>query len=453
MANLLYPATTGHITDDRFSALVEPNLFAGDVFRPGITFTDKYQTGPAGQIMVHKPGIGTVTPSVPGADFSDAIVQDDLVTISLDKQFNRSRKLYAATGASVAYPMIEVEMEMALKEIRTAWNLEAMLEIIQTPNILVDDNYTSATATDGSDIYDTIINTRRKLRLVKANPNVLIVSPATYAKLLKAPEFQRSTSISDSAITNGAVGKVAGLWVYEYESLNDAAKAATATIGGVEWSDDYDELEYVMYDRDAFSIVTSVEAMRTVDEPTRFAGTLAQVQIVSGFKVTNPNRVAIKMFTTSTVAITFDLNGGNVGGEVADIVQNLAEGTVIFGTAPAAVRTGYALTGWTYNENGTGGSFVTVGEVADTAYAQWTATYTVTYDLNGGNIAASEADVVVTGVLSGELVGSAYTGGTPVFTANTWTTPYWVTTAEGSTDAASLPVTANVTVYAYWVAD
>ena len=29
MANLLYPATTGHYVDDKFSALVEPNpLFA-----------------------------------------------------------------------------------------------------------------------------------------------------------------------------------------------------------------------------------------------------------------------------------------------------------------------------------------------------------------------------------------------------------------------------------------
>ena len=27
MANLLYPASTGHYTDDKYSALVEPNLF------------------------------------------------------------------------------------------------------------------------------------------------------------------------------------------------------------------------------------------------------------------------------------------------------------------------------------------------------------------------------------------------------------------------------------------
>lgn len=345
MANLIYPASTGHQVDDKFSSLVEPNLFARNVFQPGATFTDKYQTGPAGQIMIHKPGIAVLEPTVPGADFSDEILQDSLITISLNKQFNRSRKLYTVSDVSTAYPMVAVELEMALKEVQTAWNIEAMNALITEPNILVDDNVTSAALDNGSDIYDTIVNTRRKLRQASANPNSLIVSPSTYAKLLKAPEFQRSTAVSDNAIHNGAIGKVAGLWVYEYESLNDVAKAATETIGGITWSDDHDELEYVMYDSDAFSIVTSVETIRGVNEPTRFVGTLAQVQIVSGFKVTNPSRVAIKMYTTSTVAITFDLNGGNVGGVTDDVVSNLLEGTGLLSQDPEVVRTGYTFNG------------------------------------------------------------------------------------------------------------
>ena len=64
MANLLYPASTGHYTDDKYSALLEPNLWYNNIFIPGVTYTDKYQLGPAGQIFVHKPGVGTVTPTV-----------------------------------------------------------------------------------------------------------------------------------------------------------------------------------------------------------------------------------------------------------------------------------------------------------------------------------------------------------------------------------------------------
>lgn len=294
---LLYPASTGHTVDDKYSPLVEPNLFALNVFQPGVTFTDKYQIGPAGQIMVHKPGIGTVTPTVPGADFSDAIVADSIVTIALDKQFNRSRKMYGVTAVSVAYNTAAAELEAAIAEVKAAWNLQAVKSLIGTTSILVDDNILTVAATDGSDIYDTIVNSRQKLRAAKANPNVLIVSPSTYAKLLKAPEFQRTGLIGDNTIANGMVGRIAGLNVFEYESLDDAAIDA-ATIGGITWAT-ADELEYVMYDSDAFSIVTSLEAIRAVDEPTRFVGSLAQVQIVSGFKLTNPSRALLKYHDAS----------------------------------------------------------------------------------------------------------------------------------------------------------
>ena len=307
MANLLYPASTGHYTDDKYVALVEPNLFAANVLQPGVTFTDKYQTGPAGQIFVHKSGLGTVTPTTPGADFSDAIVQDSLITIQLNSQFQRSRKIYGATAVSVAYNIAAAELEMALQEVRAAWNLKALNSLCLEAGIMVDDNITTVANVDGSDIYDTIVNSRQKLRLQKANPNVLIVSPSTYAKLLKAPEFQRSTQISDNTIVNGMVGRIAGLNVFEYEDLGsviangDVITDINGTTTDITWVAANDELEYIMYDADAFSIVTSVEAIRVVDEPTRFVGTLAQVQIVSGFKLTNPKRALLKIHDESAI--------------------------------------------------------------------------------------------------------------------------------------------------------
>jgi len=270
MANLLYPASTGHNVDDKYSALVEP---------------------------IHKPGVGTVTPSHPGADFSDAIVQDSLIAIALDKQFNRSRKIYQATLAAVSYPQAASELETALAEIKDAWNLQATKNLIGETSILVSSNISTVAATDGTDIYAQIVADRQKMRENNANPKVIIVSPSTYAKLLKAPEFQRSTFISDQAIADGVVGRIAGLDVFEYENL-DAAAVDGATIGGITWAT-ADELEYVIYDPEAFSIVTSVEAVRLVEEPTRFVGVLAQVQIVSGFKLTNPKRALLKYHDAS----------------------------------------------------------------------------------------------------------------------------------------------------------
>lgn len=296
MANLLYPASTGHNVDDKYSPLVEPNLFAANVFQPGLTFTAKYQLGPAGQIYVHKPGIGTVTPTHPGADFSDSIVQDTLIPISLDKAFNRSRKLYNVTAASVAYDAAAAEIETATLEVKEGWNLQATKSLIGETSILVSDNVTTVAATDGSDIYDQIVADRQKMRTNKAKPDVLLASPSTYAKLLKAPEFQRTGAIGDSTIAEGAVGRIAGMTVFEYESLDDAAVTG-ATIGGITWAAT-DELEYVMYDHDALSIVSSINMARVKDSEN-FNGIKCQVEVVSGFKLTNPKRALLKYHDVS----------------------------------------------------------------------------------------------------------------------------------------------------------
>lgn len=294
---LIYPASTGHNVDDRFSPLVEPNLFAGNAFQPGITFTDKYQLGAAGQIIVHKPSIDVISATAPGADFSHVINQDDLITISLDKQFNRSRKIYNATAASVAYPIAAAEMELASMEVKEGFNAEALTTLAYTTSITVSDNILTLTATDGSDVYDQIVADRQKLRLLKAHPDTIVVSPVTYSKLLKSPEFQRTGSIGDNAVSNGIVGRVAGLNVVEYENVNTLFSDGD-TIGGVTWVDADDDVEYFLYEKDAFSIVTSLNVARVIDHPD-FNGTLAQVETVSGFKVTNVSRVLIKLHDAS----------------------------------------------------------------------------------------------------------------------------------------------------------
>lgn len=297
---LLYPVSTGHYVDDKYSSLVEPNLFAGNVFQPGVTFTDKYQTGPAGQIFVHKPGVGTVTSTLPGADFNETVVGDSLITISLNKQYNRARKIYGATTASVAYDIAAAELETALQEVRTAWNIDAASAIVDADGIRVLTNITTLTA--ANDIYDSIVDARQALRELKANPDTLIVSPATYSKLLKSPYFQRSVQPDTAVIRDAFVGRVAGLNVYEYENLSSAAGDLTninGTTADITWDADNDALEYIMYDHDALSIVTSVNVVGIWDGMPRYNGVVAEVEIVSGFKLTNTERAILKIHDAS----------------------------------------------------------------------------------------------------------------------------------------------------------
>jgi hypothetical protein len=281
-----------HYTDDRFTPLVEPNLFGGAPFQPGVSFTDKYQTGPGGQILIHKLGISTVTPGTPGSDFTDADVADSTIALPLDTAFQRSRKIYNALASAVAYPAAAQEMEIALQEVNEGWHLEAMKNLLAGETSVTAPTNTTATATDGSDIYDDIIANRQKLVEAKAKPSTIIVSPDTLSKLLKSPEFQRTGSIGDSTVAEGIVGRIAGLDVIEY-NIFDSAYEATDVVAGTTL-DANDAIEYVMYDKDAFSIVSGINMIRLKDSE-RFNGSLAQIEIVSGFKVTNDDRVLAKV--------------------------------------------------------------------------------------------------------------------------------------------------------------
>jgi len=297
---LLYPASTGHTVDDRYSPLVEPNLFAGNVFQPGISFTDKYQLGAAGQILVHKPGIATVSATAPGADFTETVVADSVITISLNKQFNRARKIYGATVASVAYGIAAAELEAGLQEVKAAWNVEAASAIVDADGIRVLSNVTTVVA--ANTVYDTIVDARQALRVLKANPDTLIVSPTTYGMLLKADEFQRSVDLDNQVVRDAYVGRIAGLNVFEYEDLSSAAGNLTninGTTVDITWVDANDSLEFMIYDHDALSCITSVNVVGIWDGMPRFNGIDASVEIVSAFKLTNASRAILKIHDLS----------------------------------------------------------------------------------------------------------------------------------------------------------
>jgi hypothetical protein len=294
MALLQHPASTGKFVDDRFSALVEPNLFDANVFQPGITFTDKYTLGAAGQIFIHKLGKVTVTVGAPGEDFTNTNTADSTVAITLNKAFRRSEKIYGATAASVAYPIAAAHLEQALADIRESWNKEAAKTIIAEKYNFANGSVTgpssvlgSGTALTKDNVYKSIVDDRAVLVAAKARPDALIVSPATYALLLQSEEFVRASDLARETVSTGQLGQISGLNVFEYSGLEQF----TMTVSGT--PDDFLP-EYIMLDHDAFSIVTNVEVIRLVDD-INSNSVLCQVEIVSGMKLTNTDRALVKI--------------------------------------------------------------------------------------------------------------------------------------------------------------
>ena len=293
MALLRHPASDGKFVDDRFSALVEPNLFDNNVFQPGVTFTDKYTLGAAGQIFIHKLGKVSVAVGEPGELFTDTTTADSTIAITLNKAFRRSERIFGATAAAVAYPIAASHLEQALADVRESWNREAARVILaekvnaSTAATTGPGSVLGITALTKENIYKSIVDDRAVLVAAGARPDVLLVSPAVYAFLLQSEEFVRASDLAYNTAASGQVGQVAGLRVFEYQGLPSAI-----SLGGTNRT-----VEYMMYDHDAFSIVTNVEVLRLVDSE-RFNGTLAQVEIVSGMKLTNTDRALIKIKNT-----------------------------------------------------------------------------------------------------------------------------------------------------------
>ena len=112
-------------------------------------------------------------------------------------------------------------------------------------------------------------------------------------------------------------------------------------------------------------------------------------------------------------------------------------------------RTDYSFKGWSTNSSATTGSTSSVTiNAAITYYAIWKQIFTVTWNLQGGNINGDTSNKTES-VESGSTV--SFTKYTPVktgYTFNGWATSSAAT--SGSTTGNSTAITADTTFYATW---
>jgi uncharacterized repeat protein (TIGR02543 family) len=148
--------------------------------------------------------------------------------------------------------------------------------------------------------------------------------------------------------------------------------------------------------------------------------------------------------------VTFDLDGGNIAGDTTAQTFSVSYNSTVANMPANPTQTGHAFGGWYTAQNGAGGEFTASTQVtADTTvYAKWTAQWTVTFDLDGGNINGVTTTPTWT-VNSGDSVGAE---NTPMPSRSGYAFGGWYTAQDGAGDlfTASTPVTADTTVYAKW---
>jgi len=257
--------------DTTFSPLLEANLWQDSIFEAGRTFTDKYMEDEANQIFVRKLGKGTVD-RTSSLTFTHNQTADELIPIVLDEPFKQSEAVYEEVNVARSSGKGAQKMEVVVRNVNEEWQKVAMDKLVAGATASSD-----TTATTAETVKAQIISVRKELRENHAKPTVLLVSPRIYAFLQEFSGKEFQLAYNDEVIRTGQLGSFLGLPVYEATYLEDNGASG--------------DVEFIMYDHEAYSILTRLIASRLIPAGKDWVGSAAQVQIKSGFKVTTPDRV------------------------------------------------------------------------------------------------------------------------------------------------------------------
>lgn len=277
--------------DTQYQSAIEPNLYSDTVLIPGVTYTEKYQKGPAGQIMVHKLDSGKeVEPGTPGRDFDDEAAKDDLIPIVFNNNFQKSRKIYGVQSSAVSFAMGEEYLADALNmtiEGRQYSGLACMANegTLNVDNTLVTD----------SNAVNILTALRKQIKDNKGKANFAMVSTDIYSILLNKLGLAQ---VMDPAVQSGELMRRFGLSILECNSFDkEIAKYydSSNTLKTV----DLRGIDFIVGYNEATSILDNFEVYRLIDSEN-FAGSKAQVEYNTAFKVNSPKQLIIKKHTIST---------------------------------------------------------------------------------------------------------------------------------------------------------
>lgn len=204
-----------HELQERFSKLVLAKLRKDLKLKDGVVFNNDYEGSPsAGAVKIPK--------------------RDTEVVVS---DYDKANGITGSTGGT-SYETMNIDKDKAINEIIDGYDAKSVPDGIVAERL---DSATYAMAlamdTDGANtllagstptavaqltkdnIYGTIVDVRKAM--TKANipddgKRFLLVTPDAAALILKSPEFIRASDLGDEVIKNGAIGKIAGFIVIEW---------------------------------------------------------------------------------------------------------------------------------------------------------------------------------------------------------------------------------------------
>ena len=269
------------------SPVVEGGLYADEIFQDGITFTSEHDIGNAGQIQVevYSPD-NSIEPKTPGSDFVNSEYANTVIDINTNNSFQKSQKVPAYVQATMPTSVLLNKTWAVTEDIRIA-RQKTGLAVLVAEGTVSDDTE----AITSANIKEKVLALRKDLRKKHARPDVVFASVDDYSVMLGIAGKDYTPVANDSVVTTGRVGYWMGMLWIECTLLGGSFKYNDAS--GVARTVDTSGVDIIMFDHLAFSIIDKLVMLRVIDNPNA-AGSLVQMELDCGAKVTNPACVVVK---------------------------------------------------------------------------------------------------------------------------------------------------------------
>lgn len=287
--------------DTVFSKILINNLFKDNTFKPGVTFTDKYNER-GGQIYARRLGktaatVKTVT-SAGGLDLTHTETADSLVLIQKTDAISRSEKCYDLVETLRASGKSVDKVSEVIEEFKEGCQIQWISYLLKAPvaenGVGVGGATRSANTTADttlSTLITSILDDRTQIRVNGGSPDVLIISPEMEALFLANAYTAGNAFIpetNESLIKDGKIGRLYGMNVFSSNLIGGGTPSVLPVAGNAPANTgDAAKCEYIIYDHESFAIACDIEGLRMVNA-IDFVGSYAQIQAVCGGGITNP---------------------------------------------------------------------------------------------------------------------------------------------------------------------
>lgn len=206
----------------RYSNLIDDKLKITLVLRDGVIFNNRYEgDAKAGAVKVRKSGAAIVQEYDRVNGINPTTNTSEYITIAIDKDYAVNQIFDKYEAAAVTDGMVADELDAAGYAMALKLDTDGAIALVTEGTTMAD-----TAALTNKTVYGTIVDVRTAMSKigVPATGRYLIVSPETYALILKSDEFIPASQLGDAVKQTGAVGAILGFNIYESANLGEGVE-------------------------------------------------------------------------------------------------------------------------------------------------------------------------------------------------------------------------------------